>query len=92
MGKLSGPGKMVWPGGEVYHGEFRADHEDGIGAFITADGNVFCGEFHQGKGNGRCASRQAQTAKQTLPFIPIPHLPASRNFPPATFPPAAPAA
>ena len=55
MGKLSGSGKMTWPGGEVYIGEFRADHEDGIGAFATADGNLFCGEFHEGKGNGRCA-------------------------------------
>ena len=52
-GKLNGLGKMIWPGGEVYHGEFRADREDGIGAFTTADGNTFCGEFHEGKGNGR---------------------------------------
>ena len=75
MGKLSGSGKMTWAGGEVYIGEFRADHEDGIGAFATADGNLFCGEFHEGKGNGRCAcsprslSRPEQ-AMSVLSFLP----------------------
>jgi hypothetical protein len=81
MGKLSGAGKMSWPGGELYHGEFRADREDGVGAFVTSDGNTFCGEFQEGKGNGRFHVKPAACHSRATPCL------ASRPCSPASLPP-----
>ena len=68
LGKLEGDGKITWPGGEVYHGQFYRDKEHGIGAFVTADGSLFCGEYSDGQGNGRSVldlSRLDQSHGQT---------------------------
>jgi hypothetical protein len=49
---MSGTGKMVWPDGNTYVGEYALDLKDGFGEFTWPDGKWFRGNWSQGKQNG----------------------------------------
>jgi hypothetical protein len=49
---LEGYGKLTWPDGRMYEGEFRDDKYNGVGKFTWANGNIYEGELKDDKRNG----------------------------------------
>lgn len=48
---MQGEGKMVWPDGKVYTGNFYNDLKNGEGKLTTAEGKVYEGTWINGKFN-----------------------------------------
>lgn len=47
-GAKQGLGKMVFPNGDTYHGEWHRDTMHGDGSFVYANGDIFSGSFALG--------------------------------------------
>ena len=52
-GVRSGPGKSVYPSGDVYDGEYKNDIRHGYGKYIWANGNMYEGGWIDGAPGGR---------------------------------------
>jgi len=50
---MHGYGRLVWPNGRSYEGEFENDIKNGKGTYQWADGQVYTGEWHNGKQHGQ---------------------------------------
>jgi hypothetical protein len=49
---MHGYGRLVWPNGRSYEGEFENDVKNGKGTYQWADGQVYTGEWLNGKQHG----------------------------------------
>lgn len=47
-GVKHGLGKMVFPNGDTYHGEWQRDKMHGDGSYVYANGDIFSGKFAHG--------------------------------------------
>ncbi|TMW62770.1 hypothetical protein Poli38472_005388 [Pythium oligandrum] len=43
-----GLGKMIFPSGDTYHGEWKQDKMHGDGSYMYANGDIFSGKFEHG--------------------------------------------
>lgn len=61
--KRAGEGRLVYPNGAFYHGNFDKDHPNGTGLKIFTDGDVYFGDFenHQMEGHGEYTSQEGIT-------------------------------
>ena len=50
---MHGYGRLVWPNGRSYEGEFENDVKNGKGTYQWADGQVYTGEWLNGKQHGQ---------------------------------------
>ncbi|DAZ98031.1 TPA: hypothetical protein N0F65_004521, partial [Lagenidium giganteum] len=48
LGERHGIGKMVFPNGDTYHGEWRRNKMNGDGSYMYANGDIFSGKFENG--------------------------------------------
>ncbi len=48
-GQRHGQRRLVWHNGHVHEGEFREDRPNGLGVYTDERGNVFKGEYENGK-------------------------------------------
>ena len=46
---MHGKGKIVWPDGRQYEGDYLDDKKHGFGVFIWADGRKYEGQWERGK-------------------------------------------
>ena len=52
-GLAHGSGRLDWPNGKYYEGDFYAGMQQGTGVLVEPDGTVYTGEFQNGEPNGR---------------------------------------
>lgn len=52
-GAKQGVGKMTFPNGDIYHGEWKEDKMSGDGSFMYANGDIFSGRFESGIRSGK---------------------------------------
>mmetsp|Transcript_950 Transcript_950/g.1306 ORF Transcript_950/g.1306 Transcript_950/m.1306 type:complete len:81 (-) Transcript_950:380-622(-) len=50
--KMHGYGKLVWPDGKRYEGEYYQDKKHGKGVFYWPNGNKYVGMWQNGKQHG----------------------------------------
>lgn len=46
-------GKLTWPDGRIYEGEYKDDKKDGQGTFIWADNRKYIGGWKEGRQHGQ---------------------------------------
>ena len=49
---MHGHGKLCWPDGRSYEGNYNNDKKHGIGLHIWADGKKYYGNWEKGKSHG----------------------------------------
>ena len=49
---MNGKGKMQWPDGKYYEGDYVNDNKEGLGEFHWPDGKWYRGEWLNGKQHG----------------------------------------
>jgi hypothetical protein len=52
-GLPNGYGKLTWPNGDYYEGNFKFGKRNGFGKRINVDGSEYQGEYLEDKPNGR---------------------------------------
>eukprot|EP00811_Abedinium_folium_P006987 NODE_16446_length_994_cov_5.507497.p2 GENE.NODE_16446_length_994_cov_5.507497~~NODE_16446_length_994_cov_5.507497.p2 ORF type:complete len:112 (+),score=15.41 NODE_16446_length_994_cov_5.507497:267-602(+) len=50
---MSGEGKMTWPNGQVYEGQYEDDKKSGYGKLLWPDNRAYQGQWLSGKQHGR---------------------------------------
>ena len=50
---MHGRGVYVWPSGQSYEGEYKADLKDGYGSYRWKDGRRYIGDWKNNKRHGR---------------------------------------
>jgi hypothetical protein len=49
---MNGKGKLTWPDGRMYDGEYINDQKEGVGIFMFADGRKYIGNWKDGLQHG----------------------------------------
>ena len=49
---MEGKGRLFWPDGVEYHGQFKQDRFHGLGIYHWADGKIYNGQWFEGKQHG----------------------------------------
>ena len=57
-------GKLFYPNGDFYEGDFKDDLKHGLGNFQFEDGRFYNGQFIDDKANGKGFYRQSLIYKQ----------------------------
>ncbi|RQM19784.1 hypothetical protein B5M09_001137 [Aphanomyces astaci] len=65
-GKKHGVGKMQFPTGDTYHGQWSSDAIDGEGTIVYKNGDIFSGSFDQGIKHGKGTYEYAEDKSQLI--------------------------
>ncbi|RHZ39955.1 hypothetical protein DYB26_006171 [Aphanomyces astaci] len=65
-GKKHGVGKMQFPTGDTYHGQWSSDAIDGEGTIVYKNGDIFSGSFDQGIKHGKGTYEYADDKSQLI--------------------------
>jgi hypothetical protein len=63
-------GKLIFPNGDVYEGEFEKDLPHGEGKYIFSNGSVYEGEFAKGHLHGHGQFHFPEVRRQCLRLLP----------------------
>lgn len=65
-GKKHGVGKVTYPTGDRYHGEWQADKKHGEGTYFYANGDIYSGSWQDDKRQGQGAFVFAKDRSQLV--------------------------
>jgi len=64
---MHGKGKMIWPDGRSYDGEFSEDKRNGQGIMHWPDGSEFNGRWVNGKAQGSIKKQGSECTSRSGP-------------------------